>query len=243
MPPTRSVLFDLDDTLFDHSHATRHALAVLQAGEPALRAWTAAELERRHGELLEELHREVLSGRLSIEAAREVRFRRLLNAAASVGLARRRSAALARLYRQSYEEGWRAVPGANELLAALKQAGVSIVVVTNNLTAEQRAKLAGCGLDVHVDHLITSEDVGVMKPHARIFDVALAAAGVTAHEAVMIGDAWHIDVAGARAAGLRAVWLNRLGAASPDPSVPELRALEPLEEVHDVLFGKMEGPA
>jgi FMN phosphatase YigB (HAD superfamily) len=83
--------------------------------------------------------------------------------------------------------------------------------------------------------LITSEDVGVAKPDPVIFEAALTALGVTAPEAILVGDAWQADVVGGRAAGLRTVWLNRKGAPSPDPSVPELPSLEPLDRARAVL--------
>ena len=95
MSDVRAVLFDLDDTLFDHSHATEQALARLRRAEPALAAWTSEELQARHGAVLETLHQEVLAGALSIDAAREERFRRLLTAAASSELAARRAAVVA----------------------------------------------------------------------------------------------------------------------------------------------------
>ena len=44
----------------------------------------------------------------------------------------------------------------------------------------------------------------------------------------MIGDAWGTDIEGARAAGIRPVWFNRFGAASPDPGVTEIHSLVPL---------------
>ena len=47
----------------------------------------------------------------------------------------------------------------------------------------------------------------------------------------MIGDAWETDITGARAAGIRPIWFNRFGAASPDRSVTEIRL------VRAVVFG------
>ena len=77
----RAVLFDLDDTLFDHDHATNRALSALRATEPAFREWAPAELVSRHSVELEAMHLEVLAGRQSIDNAREERFRRLFEAA------------------------------------------------------------------------------------------------------------------------------------------------------------------
>lgn len=234
----RAVLSDLDDTLFDHTHATRHALALLHAEVPAFRAWPRDRLEVRHGIALELLHGEVLAGRVSIEVARIERFRRLLAEATSGGAVSTDAAAdLARRYRGAYEQAWRPVAGALALASAVKRAGLALVIVTNNVTSEQRLKLDRCGLAEHVDALVTSEDVGATKPDARIFEAALARVGASAAEAVMIGDAWHTDVAGAIAAGVRAVWLNRAGLAAPGPSaVAEVRSLEPLADVWRALL-------
>jgi len=237
MPSLRAVLCDLDDTLFDHAQATREALAGLHGAEPGFGRWTLPEFEQRHADMLELMHQQVLSGRLTIEAARNERFRRLLVAATAGDATHGLPAELARRYRSNYERAWQPVRGAVALLAALKRAGLSVGVVTNNITSEQLLKLVRCGLDQYVDALVTSEDVGAMKPDARVFQAALTRLDATPPEAVMIGDIWLIDVAGARAAGLRAVWLNRLGQANPDPSVPEVRALEPLEDVWRAIWG------
>jgi FMN phosphatase YigB (HAD superfamily) len=52
----------------------------------------------------------------------------------------------------------------------------------------------------------------------------------------MIGDAWQNDIIGARAAGIRAIWLNRYGVPCPDPSLAsEISAFEPLEAVFALL--------
>jgi putative hydrolase of the HAD superfamily len=231
----RAVLCDLDDTLFDHRHATRAALTELTEREPAFAGWPIDDLAGRHAELLERLHLDVLAGRTSVEAARIERFRRLLAAAGS-GQAEAEAPRTAAAYRGAYERAWRAVPGARELLAACAGRGVPVVIVTNNGVAEQRQKLDRCGLARYARALVTSEQVGASKPAPRIFEAALAAAGVAAGEAVMFGDAWPTDVAGARAAGIRAVWFNRLAHASPDARVPELRALEPTASALDRLL-------
>src|SRR5439155_821366 len=56
--------------------------------------------------------------------------------------------------------------------------------------------------------VVDSGEVGVEKPNPRIFELALARAGVAAAEAAYIGDFYSIDVKGATAAGLRAVLLD-----------------------------------
>ena len=228
--PLRGILFDLDDTLFDHDRATERALNILRGTEPAFQQWGEDELIRRHSVELEAMHLEVLAGRQSIDNARAERFRRLYEVAAGGPAPTGRAADLARCYRTAYEQAWRAVPGATALLVALREAGFRIAIVTNNIVLEQKLKLRHCELDGLIDELITSEEVGAAKPDTRIFDEALSRLSITADEAVMIGDAWHTDIEGALAANIRPIWFNRRGVASPDTSVAELRALEPTED-------------
>ena len=52
-PALQAVLFDLDDTLFDHAHATRSALAALRDVEPSVAAWSLDEFVDRHDVILE----------------------------------------------------------------------------------------------------------------------------------------------------------------------------------------------
>ena len=224
-----AVLFDLDDTLFDHWACTRAALADLRARSPVLGGVPARAVEEEHRRLLEELHLEVLAGHMTVDDARVARFSRLLAFAggtADPGDA----AAAAAAYRSAYLAHWRTVDGALELLTAL-HARVSTGVVTNNVASEQRQKIAACGFAPLLDAVIISEEAGVTKPDPRIFNLALDALGRSPEDAVMIGDAWDTDIAGAQAAGIRPIWFNRFGAASPDPSVTEIRALKPAASV------------
>ena len=226
----RAVLADLDDTLFDHRGATRDALAALREVEPAFAEWTHAEFDARHRVVLEVLHLDVLEGRRSIDEARRERFAQLLDQA-GVGPDAARAAALGERYRDAYKGAWRPIAGALAFARAVSVAEVRLIIVTNNLVAEQTRKLEHCGLTPLVDALVTSEEVGAAKPRPEIFVEALRRSGVTAEHAVMFGDSWTTDIAGARAAGLRAVWFNPDGAASQDPRVAEVASLEPLDVV------------
>lgn len=73
-----TVLFDLDDTLFDHLGTARAALAATCAEYPALHHADQVALSTHYGELLEELHPQLLAGRYTVAQARQVRFERLL---------------------------------------------------------------------------------------------------------------------------------------------------------------------
>jgi putative hydrolase of the HAD superfamily len=220
-----AVLFDLDDTLFDHRHCARAALLGVRAAHTCFEHHDPADMEASHARILEELHLDVLAGRRNLDAARVERFTRLYSWAgvdADPDLASR----AASTYREGYLRARTEVRGARALLAMVAQ-HAPVVVVSNNLLDEQQEKLRECRLAEYVHALVVSEEAGVSKPDPKIFQIALDRAGVTAGEAVMVGDSWANDIEGARAAGIRAVWFSRNGQSSPDPDVATLYSLEP----------------
>jgi putative hydrolase of the HAD superfamily len=224
----RAVLCDLDDTLFDHAGATRDALAHVRTLSAHLGSWTLDEFDRRHRDILEELHTEVLAGKWTIEDARIERFRRLMvGAGASAGdCAPDLLYELSWGYRRAYEQAWRLVPGALALVQQIKAAGARFVVVTNNVVREQRLKVERGGLSEYLDALVTSEEFGVTKPDPRIILHALERVNAAPEHAVMFGDSLTTDIEGGRRAGVRVVWFNRFGAKSGDASLAEVSSLE-----------------
>jgi HAD superfamily hydrolase (TIGR01549 family) len=235
-PVVRAVLFDLDDTLFDHRQCARLALRDLHESHAVFQTRSLSDFERLHAAFLEELHKRVIAGELPLEVAREERIRRLFAAVGATPDASTITQAAAR-YRDGYRIARQPIAGAAHLLAAVRQRA-RVGIVSNNLLEEQEDKLRHCELDRHVDVLVVSEKVGVSKPDPRIFEVALQRLECSRTEAVMIGDSWEADIAGARAAGIRAIWFNPLAKPSPDPDarVPEIRMLEPLDAAIAVIF-------
>lgn len=234
---TRTLLCDLDDTLFDHSGATRDALAVVRRHTVAFHQWSLDEFDRHHRVVLEALHLQVLAGRWTVEEARVERFRQLL---ATAGIEESRPDVLESIswrYRHAYEAAWRMVPGALTLVAAVKSAGWHLVIVTNNVVREQRLKVERGGLTPWVDALVTSEEFGASKPDPRILHHAIERVGGHAGTAVVFGDSLSTDIAGAEAAGLRAVWFNRWRAAAPHAGLAQLHTLEPTADAMKVIEG------
>lgn len=233
----QAVLFDLDDTLFDHTGCAREALAAAQQCHPSLKAMAFDALERAHATFLEQLHTDVMLGRVPLEEARRERFRRLL-ASSGAGATGDITARLAAAYRDAYRDARRAIAGAAALLAAVKERA-RIGIVSNNLLDEQQEKLRTCAIDRLVDALVVSEEVGASKPDPEIFRVALARLDCAPEDAVMVGDSWSADIAGARAAGIRAVWFNPRQLEPPESArpVPQLHAFEPIAEAMKVIFG------
>ncbi len=214
----KAVLFDLDDTLFDHRHSMRTGLTALQKKYECFSKLHIDDFEKEHVRLMNEVHLDlILKGVLTLDEGRELRFMRafeLYGGNPDAKLARE----AARLYRENYVSVNGLVPGAMELLKAVKQK-YKVGIVTNNLVDEQVRKLKESGIEHLVDCMITSEEAGITKPHPDIFNALLERLDVTADEAVMIGDYWAGDIAGAHALGIRCIWINVYNETCPDPAM------------------------
>jgi putative hydrolase of the HAD superfamily len=98
-------------------------------------------------------------------------------------------------------------------LRAARSAGWTLVIVSNGGTGPQVEKIHRTGLDSLVDAWVVSEEAGCAKPDPLIFDIAARRCGVRpvgdwTAGAWVIGDHGPADIAGARVAGLRSVWLH-----------------------------------
>ena len=140
--------------------------------------------------------------------------------AASIGLAEARPAMLDAIRFQPY-------PDAAPALAALRERGLRLVVASN-WDCSLPAVLEQAGLAPLVDGVVASAVVGADKPAAAVFEAALEIAGCDASEAVHVGDSPSKDVAGAQAAGIAPILIQREGGPPAGPSVTTIASLEEL---------------
>jgi len=84
-----------------------------------------------------------------------------------------------------------------------------LAMLTNGAPDIQGAKIDGSNLASFFETVIISGDYGFGKPDRRIFQLVLQRLKVAPHDAVMIGDSLNRDIAGARDAGIRTIWINR----------------------------------
>jgi putative hydrolase of the HAD superfamily len=114
-----------------------------------------------------------------------------------------------------------AYPDAAPALRELRARGLKLVVASN-WDCSLPQVLSDAGLLELVDGVVASADVGADKPAAAVFKGALELAGCDASQAVHVGDSPSNDVAGARAAGLRAVLIDRDGGQGDIASLADL---------------------
>ena len=120
---------------------------------------------------------------------------------------------------------FRPYPDVLPALGELRERGVTLVIASN-WDCSLPDWLGPTGIMELVDGVVTSAEVGVAKPEARVFERALAIAGAEPGEALHAGDKVDNDVEGAVAAGIRAVLVQREG--GPPAGVAAIRSLREL---------------
>jgi HAD superfamily hydrolase (TIGR01549 family) len=114
-------------------------------------------------------------------------------------------------------------------LEALRSRGLKLVVVSN---ANGRLKHLFDRIDLTkwFDHVLDSHEWGVEKPDPRLFQIALEQSQADAATTVHVGDLYHVDVVGARSAGLREAVLFDLAGLYEGVDCPRVCSLAALVE-------------
>jgi putative hydrolase of the HAD superfamily len=194
LPNPTAILFDLDDTLHDRR-------ASVKAFAPALHAHLEPWLSGMNLETFSQhLHRVDHGGYV----AREVFFTRLLGSLGATGFDAQQ---LAAFWRSEFAKFAQPMQGAYALLKFLRGQNIKTAIVSNGSSQLQRNKIAA--LNLRVDVVIISEEVGVKKPAPLPFLSALKLLEVVASRAWFVGDHPVNDIEGANAVGMKTFWLER----------------------------------
>jgi 2-haloacid dehalogenase len=119
------------------------------------------------------------------------------------------------------------------VLRHLKQAGLRTAILSNGSPKMLDAVVRAAGLEELLDTVLSVEEVGVYKPHPKVYQLAVDRLGIPARAiAFQSSNAW--DAYAAAAFGMQVVWCNRYGQrperlpGSPDRIVMTLAELPPL---------------
>ncbi|EMA43434.1 HAD family hydrolase [Halococcus saccharolyticus] len=124
------------------------------------------------------------------------------------------AAALADTYRETIANALVPVAGAEELVRSLRQE-YRVGLLTDGPVRAQQAKIDALGWNDLFDAVVITGALEAGKPDDRAFRAELDALGTTADETIYVGDSAELDIAGARAAGLRAIHVLDDGTPSP----------------------------
>jgi putative hydrolase of the HAD superfamily len=220
----RVLLLDAGGVLIRPSFGrVREALASRGVDVPAERLAAAEPRAKR------QLDRDPAAGG-GTDAQRGWQYFNLVLAHAGVARSPATDAALEDLRSQhSRSNLWEDVyDGVRTSLARFRARGLRLAVVSN-ANGTVGALFDRLELTPFFDAILDSAVEGVEKPDPRLFLIALERVGAAPGEAAHVGDFYSVDVAGARAAGIRPILLDEAG-LYPDADCPRVRSLTELAE-------------
>jgi putative hydrolase of the HAD superfamily len=231
------VLFDLDDTLHDDTHAYSSAAEEVAREVAAERGVDALALKDAYIAESEGFWHRLSPLDLKVKMA-SLRASLWQAALESVGVGgdpalAQRSAERYNAYRAKY---FTVFPGAVDLLRALRERNIKLGIVTNGLSETHREKIALLQISEYFDAIFLSDEVGMVKPDPLLFAHACRTLGGAPAHAAMVGDRYDRDIAGALKAGLYTIWLNVRGEELPAGAAPPDATCSSIAEAGRILL-------
>jgi HAD superfamily hydrolase (TIGR01662 family) len=239
----RGVIFDLGDTLIYFDAAWDDAVNRARAGEMAA-FFTRKRIELDEAALVETFFAgrqagRTMAQRTNLEVTCSASLRAALEKIHAPSAAFRLVPEAVRIYFQYGEAAWKAYPDAHTTLRHLYHQGYRLGVVSNATDDPLIQRVVNrLGLRPWLSPVFTSAGLGVRKPLRAPFDLVLSRWGLPPEAVVMVGDTPSADVAGAHAAGMRAVLITTgEGKAEdePHPSIVPEASISALSQLPELL--------
>jgi putative hydrolase of the HAD superfamily len=230
-----AVLFDLDDTLHDDTLTYRRAAERVARDVARERGVPSETLLRSYVDAADAFWVGLSAPSLGTRIA-PLRERMWNGALLAAGIddppLARRCAVDFNRYRTDYLELW---PGALELLVDLRRRGYKLAMITNGFAETHREKIAILKLEDAFDEIFIADEVGMIKPDPRLFQLAADRLGVAPESCAMVGDRFDRDVRGGHAAGMFTVWMNVRDELVPEDGPQPGAIVANIREVEGVL--------
>lgn len=206
-PPKPVIFFDLDNTLSNHTHASRVGIESIVSHCPLL---VSSEIPiekifKRYNECLKISYNGYLVKRLNFEESQALKVELFWAALKLPKPTPEDHRRFKKIYTYAYRANLRPTAESIDTLKSLMASGFRIAIIMNGLRADQEEITEGIGLANYVERVFTSEEAGAAKPDAIIFRFALDKMGVNAEDALMVGNSVREDIKGAIGAGMKAV--------------------------------------
>lgn len=196
------IYFDLDDTLLDHKKAEQYGLADIHQHFDAFNSIALQELVEVYHHINKGLWEEYGRGEIDRHILHRRRFEETF---IELGVESSLYKEAGQVYMNYYRNHWEWIEGAKEAFDLIR-AKYSVGIITNGFAETQWMKIEQFGFKETTSQIVISEEVGVMKPHPKIFDYSTELAGVGRKDILYVGDSLSSDVRGGKEAGWQVAW-------------------------------------
>ena len=199
----QGVLLDLDDTLYDYQDM--HPKALLACYNTFRNFWTQTGLDYCTMEELYTDYRSQITKRLNFGSSCRSRLFAFQEILTNLKTSRPYDLAiqLEDCYWNYFLQNITVYPSALKFLEKIKAHSLPVCLITDMQHHYQIKKVLALKIDSYIDHIVSSDIVGVEKPDALIFSAALATLKVNADQVIMIGDSKEKDQVGATNLGIK----------------------------------------
>jgi len=226
-----SVIFDLDDTIFDRNAAQIRAVElfvkklpdVFHAHSTQIIVEAFLDSDRKSVEDYE--------AGISNDNLRENRSRYFLE---TLGIEQEHRDTITEIYLQDYPRVNIPVTGAVPLVKELSKT-LPVAIISNGLPDVQYKKIEAIGLKGVFTCIVLSEEIGIRKPDSRIFHHTTDLLKVQPSDCLFVGDSFAHDIVGAKAAGMQACWYNSESSESENHGVQPDFVISYLAQLNEIL--------
>jgi YjjG family noncanonical pyrimidine nucleotidase len=208
---TEFIFFDIDNTLLDHSSAEVNAQHEIYSQFPELQQVPVERWLNTYQEVNHNLWLQYQNGEIGRKELQHTRFRGTM---VSLRIPAERCTEIGDRYMEVYRNYWRWIEGAEEALVEISEK-YPVGFITNGFLETQQKKIEMMELARFSDLFIISEEIGVMKPHRKVFDTATENAAKTRDKILYVGDSYSSDIIGGKNAGWKTAWFT--GYLNSDP--------------------------
>lgn len=211
------IYFDLDDTLLDHKKAEQAGLADVHQHFDVFSGIELDSLVDVYHHINKGLWEEYGRGEIDRHILHRRRFEETF---VELGVEAALYEEAGKVYMNYYRNHWEWVDGAKEAYEAIAEK-YPVGIITNGFAETQWLKIDQFGFKETARQIVISEEVGVMKPHPKIFDYSTELVGVDREAILYVGDSPTSDMKGGKTAGWKVAWFT----ANPAKPASELADL------------------
>lgn len=204
----KAILFDLDGTIFDNFGALDKAIEMMYENTLEFHKMPFDRFKILYENIQDKYFRMFQGKKLTWKEQRICRMRGLYSHF-GISLADDEAYDKFLMFLSIFEEHWKLLDNAHELLDKLKKSGCKIGMVTNGEINQQIQKLKSQNIYDFFDCVIASSEYDFAKPDKRIFEIALGELNAKSHEALFVGDSVRSDICGACNADIDSVYTLR----------------------------------
>lgn len=210
----KTVLLDLDDTIFDFHKAEK--IALIKALKQ-LNISTDEKILERYSQINAEQWKLLEQGKLNRQGVKVRRYKLLFD---EIGVDKSPLEAT-KIYEQNLAVGHYFIDGAEEMLKKLYKK-YSLYIASNGAVKIQKGRIESSGIEKYVKDIFISEEIGFNKPNIEFFNYCFSKIpDFKKDETVIIGDSITSDIQGGKNAGIKTVWFNPKGIKNDSDIIPD----------------------